>query len=138
MINCQKRTYGFWHLIESSNNGILGIIKTLDQVPKKNGRIFSLDRKLKITQNDINKTFDQLKTLKKFDQVKKHNFDQMPKLLKISIKWFDQVKFDQVIVSLLLFYRDLRNNCVFLDISLFLKIVNLHNDSFFPDESFEK
>ncbi len=23
-INCQKRTYGFWQLIESSNNGILG------------------------------------------------------------------------------------------------------------------
>jgi hypothetical protein len=23
-INCQKRTDGFWHLIESSNNGILG------------------------------------------------------------------------------------------------------------------
>jgi hypothetical protein len=32
-------------LIKSSNNGILGIIKTFDQVPKKNGRIFSLDRK---------------------------------------------------------------------------------------------
>jgi hypothetical protein len=23
-INCQKRTYGFLHLIKSSNNGILG------------------------------------------------------------------------------------------------------------------
>jgi hypothetical protein len=82
-------------LIESSNNGILGIIKTFDQVPKKNGRIFSLDRKLKITQNNINKTFDQLKTLKKFDQVMKYykliikNFDQ------VKNDNFDQVKFDQ-------------------------------------------
>jgi hypothetical protein len=24
LINCQKRTYGFWQLIKSSNNGILG------------------------------------------------------------------------------------------------------------------
>ncbi len=59
-------------------------------MPKKNGRIFSLDRKLKITQNYINKTFDQLKTLKKFDQVIKHNFDQTPKLLQ---------NFDQLIRS---------------------------------------
>jgi hypothetical protein len=34
-------------LIESSNNGILGIIKTFDQVPKKNGRILALDRNFK-------------------------------------------------------------------------------------------
>ena len=67
-------------------------------MPKKNGRIFSLDRKLKITQNNINKTFDQLKTLKKFDQVMKYykliikNFDQ------VKNDNFDQVKFDQVIV----------------------------------------
>ena len=54
---------------------------------KKSVRSFkALDQKLKITQNDINKTFDQLKTFKKFDQVKKHNFDQTPKLLKILIK----------------------------------------------------
>jgi hypothetical protein len=33
--------------------------KTFDQVPKKNGQIFSLDRKI----------FDQLKSLKKFDQL---------------------------------------------------------------------
>jgi hypothetical protein len=24
LIKCQKRTYGFWQLIESSNNGFLG------------------------------------------------------------------------------------------------------------------
>ena len=36
---------------------------TFDQVPKKNGQIFSLDR-------IINKTFDQVKSLKKFNQVK--------------------------------------------------------------------
>jgi hypothetical protein len=36
-------------LIKSSNNGIFSINKTFDQVPKKNGRIFSLDQKFKIT-----------------------------------------------------------------------------------------
>jgi hypothetical protein len=41
--------------MESSNNGIFSIIKTFDQVPKKNGQIFSLDR-------IINKTFDQVTT----------------------------------------------------------------------------
>ena len=39
-------------------------LKTFDQLPKKNLRILALDRKFKITQNDINKTFDQLKSLK--------------------------------------------------------------------------
>ncbi len=34
----------FWHLIESSKNGIFSIIKTFDQVPKKNLRILALDR----------------------------------------------------------------------------------------------
>ena len=33
---------------------------TFDQLPKKNGRILAVDRKLQITQNDINKSFDQL------------------------------------------------------------------------------
>ena len=37
-------------------------LKTFDSLPKKNGRILALDRKLKITQNDINKTFDLVKT----------------------------------------------------------------------------
>ncbi len=41
-------------------------------MPKKNLQILALDRKFKITQNDINKTFD---------------FDQTPKLLET----FDQV-----------------------------------------------
>ena len=31
-------------------------------MPKKNGQILALDRKFKITQNDINKTFDKVKT----------------------------------------------------------------------------
>jgi hypothetical protein len=29
LIKCQKRTYGFWQLIESSNNGILAFKKFL-------------------------------------------------------------------------------------------------------------
>jgi hypothetical protein len=33
---------------------------TFDQLPKKNGQILAVDRKLQIIQNDINKTFDQL------------------------------------------------------------------------------
>ena len=37
-------------------------LKTFDPLPKKNGRNLGLDRKLKITQNDINKTFDLVKT----------------------------------------------------------------------------
>jgi hypothetical protein len=56
-------------------------------VPKNNLQILAVDQKLKITQNDINKlsikcqkrtygfwhlieSFDQVKSLKKFDQVK--------------------------------------------------------------------
>jgi hypothetical protein len=61
-INCQNLQVIFWHLIESSNNGIFSIIKTFDQLPKKNGRILAVDQKLKITKHDINKNFDQLKT----------------------------------------------------------------------------
>ncbi len=59
----------------------------------------AVNQKFKITQNDINKTFDQLKTLKKFDQVMKYykliikNFDQVKK------HNFDQVNFGQVIIS---------------------------------------
>ena len=37
-------------------------LKTFDPLPKKNGRNLGLDRKLKITQNDINKTFQLVKT----------------------------------------------------------------------------
>jgi hypothetical protein len=51
-----KSVGSFWHLIESFNNAKNTIIRTFDQVPKKNGRIFSLDR-------IINKTFDQVTTL---------------------------------------------------------------------------
>jgi hypothetical protein len=48
-------------LIESSNNGIFSIIKTFDQVPKSVGSFLAVDRKFKITQNDIIRTFDQVK-----------------------------------------------------------------------------
>ena len=37
-------------------------LKTFDQVPKSVGSFLAVDQKFKITQNDINKTFDQLKT----------------------------------------------------------------------------
>ncbi len=60
-INCQNLQDIFWQLIESSNNGILGIIKTFDQLPKSVGSFLAVDQKFKITQNDINKTFDQVK-----------------------------------------------------------------------------
>ncbi len=60
-------------------------------MPKKNGRIFSLDQKLKIPLLELSikwqlfrrlieciiETFDQVESLKKFDQVK----------MKLSIKW---------------------------------------------------
>ena len=62
---CQNLQVIFWHKVESSYNGIFSIIKTFNQVPKKNLRILALDQKFKITQNDINKTFDQVY----FDQV---------------------------------------------------------------------
>jgi hypothetical protein len=69
---------------------------------KNNGRILALDQKLKINQNDINKTFDLVKTceiiwsnekikkfiIKTFDLVTKSAFDQTPNLTET----FDQVK----------------------------------------------
>ena len=55
-------------------------------MPKKNRRIFSLDQKFKITQNDIITNFDQVKSVKNFDQVMKSD--------EILIKTFDQVKND--------------------------------------------
>ena len=73
-------------------------------MPKKNGQILALDRNFLKAESTIIRTFDQLKTLKKFDQVMKsdeiliktfdqvikHNFDQTPILLE---------NFDQVIRS---------------------------------------
>jgi hypothetical protein len=44
LINCQNLQVIFWHLIESSNNGILGIIKIFNQVPKSIGSFLPLDR----------------------------------------------------------------------------------------------
>jgi hypothetical protein len=43
-INCQKRTDGFWHLIKSSYNGILGFLSTFDQLPKSIGSFLAVDR----------------------------------------------------------------------------------------------
>jgi hypothetical protein len=44
-------------------------------VPKNNLQVLAVDQKLKITQNDINKTFDQVKIINK-------SFDQLPKFVK--------------------------------------------------------
>jgi hypothetical protein len=44
LIKCQKRTYGFWQLIESSNNGILAL-KTFNQVPKFASYFLAVDQK---------------------------------------------------------------------------------------------
>jgi hypothetical protein len=65
-------------------------------VPKNNLQILALDQKLKITQNDINTTFNQVPKKngrifsldriinKTFDQVKiiKRSFDLLPKFVK--------------------------------------------------------
>jgi hypothetical protein len=48
--------------------------KTFDQVPKKNGRIFSLDRIFGSTEK-FQKIW--LTDYESFDQLKKHNFDQV-------------------------------------------------------------
>jgi hypothetical protein len=73
-------------LIKSSNNGILGIIKTFDQLPKSVGSFLAVDRnffkaKIPLLELLINcqkrtygfwhliKFFDQVKTIKKFDQL---------------------------------------------------------------------
>jgi hypothetical protein len=51
------------------------IIRTFDQLPKNNLQILAVDQKFKITQNDINKTFNQVKIIN-------NSFDQLPKLVK--------------------------------------------------------
>jgi hypothetical protein len=79
-------------LIESSNNGIFSIIKTFDQVPKSVGSFLAVDRKFKITQNDIIRTFDQVKRSSEIRSTeltkKKKSFDQTPNLTEN----FDQLK----------------------------------------------
>jgi hypothetical protein len=55
--------------------------KTFNQVPKKNGRIFSLDQIFWSSEKSKKIRSTDYET---FDQLKKHNFDQ--------------VKFDQVII----------------------------------------
>jgi hypothetical protein len=51
------------------------IIRTFDQLPKNNLQILAVDQKFKITQNDINKTFNQVKIIN-------NSFDQLPKFVK--------------------------------------------------------
>ena len=48
----------------------------------------AVDRKFKITQNDINKTFDQLKRSSEIRSSEKKSFDQTPNLTEN----FDQLK----------------------------------------------
>ena len=53
--------------------------------------MFSVDQNLKITQNDINKSFDQLKRsseIRSSEKKQKKSFDQMPNLTEN----FDQLK----------------------------------------------
>jgi hypothetical protein len=60
-------------------------------VPKNNLQILAVDQKFKITQNAINKTFDQLpKSVGYFlalDRIINKSFDQLK-----SLKKFDQLK----------------------------------------------
>ena len=47
-------------------------------MPKNNLQILALDRKLKITQNDINKTFQLIKTceiIRSNENIKKFNYE---------------------------------------------------------------
>jgi F0F1-type ATP synthase gamma subunit len=67
-------------------------------VPKKNGQILALDRNFLKAESTIIRTFDQLKTLKKFDQVMKSDEILIKTFDQVKNDNFDQVKFDQVIV----------------------------------------
>jgi hypothetical protein len=55
----------------------------------------ALDRKFKITQNDINKTFDQVKRSSEIRSREKKSFDQTPNLTEN----FDQLKMSSEIRS---------------------------------------
>jgi hypothetical protein len=53
---------------------VFWLLKSFDQLPKSVGSFLTVDRKFKITQNDINKSFDQLKRsseIRSTDQTKK-------------------------------------------------------------------
>ena len=67
-------------------------------MPKKNGQILALDRNFLKAESTIIRTFDQLKTLKKFDQVMKSDEILIKTFDQVKNDNFDQVKFDQVIV----------------------------------------
>ena len=66
-------------------------------MPKNNLQILALDRNFKITQNDINKSFDQLKRSSEIwsSEKKKKSFDQTPNLTEN----FDQLKMSSEIRS---------------------------------------
>jgi hypothetical protein len=44
LINCQKRTDGFWQLIETFFKAYNTIIRTFDQLPKSVGSFLAVDR----------------------------------------------------------------------------------------------
>ncbi len=67
-------------------------------MPKKNGQILALDQNFLKAESTIIRTFDQLKTLKKFDQVMKSDEILIKTFDQVKNDNFDQVKFDQVIV----------------------------------------
>ncbi len=67
-------------------------------MPKKNLQILAVDRKFKITQNDINKSFDQLKRsseIRSSEKKQKKSFDQTPNLTEN----FDQLEMSSEIRS---------------------------------------
>jgi hypothetical protein len=62
-----------------------------------NWQILAVDRNFKITQNDINKNFDQLpKSVSSFLAVDRNFINVIFSYFKISINWKDQLKFDQL------------------------------------------
>jgi hypothetical protein len=79
-------------------------------VPKKNGQILALDRNFLKAESTIIRTFDQLKTLKKFDQVMKSDEILIKTFDQVKNDNFDQVKFDQVIVCQLNVFKKIKSN----------------------------
>jgi hypothetical protein len=62
-----------------------------------NWQILAVDQNFKITQNDINKNFDQLpKSVSSFLAVDQNFINVILSYFKILINWKDQVKFDQL------------------------------------------
>ncbi len=84
---CQKRTYGFWQLIKSSNNGILAF-KKFRSSAKICKLFFGTWSKLFKSLNSIIRTCDQLKRSSEIWSSEKKSFDQTPNLTEN----FDQLK----------------------------------------------